>query len=281
MGLPKLLEDQVATGADDYKIREVLLKCLETRSSLRPEFVLDATGVISYVASQLNINDTTDPNRDKQRLLLTIWNDLFREGLVAWGADIAHMNPPHCHLTNRGRELLNNISRDPRNPRGYMTNLDSLTTIDPIARSYIEESLKTFQSQCWKATAVMVGCAAECLVLLVRKTLVEQLNTANKMVSLNHGLQNNLNDWRISRVLDAIGRALSPYERTMQPVLRETYTRLWSRISEEVRLARNEAGHPKGIDSVDESTVHAILLLFPAYAKLASDLIAWIPQKVV
>ncbi len=281
MNLPKIIGNQMATDTDYHMIREALLKRMEIGSSLRPEHILDATDVISSVASENKISDTTDPNRDRQRLLLTAWSDLFREGLVSWGADVTHMNPPHCHLTDRGRQFLKNISRDPRNPIGYMAYLDNLTTIDPIARSYIEESLKTFQNQCWKATAVMVGGAAERLVLLVRDTLVEQLNMVNKMAGLSQGVQADLKDWRISKVLGGIDRVLDPYKRDMRHELRETYTTFWPQVSENVRRVRNEAGHPISVDPVDESTIYRILLMFPDHAKQASDLIAWIPQGVV
>ncbi len=235
--------------------------------------------VLDQASHRLGIRGSSQ--KGQQELLLTAWYDLFREGVLSWGSDINNDKFPFCHFTDRGRRFLTNASRDPRNLRGYMAYLDRLTTVDPIARSYIEEALHTFQNQCWKATAVMAGGAAERLALLVRDALVVQLDAMNKMAALNQGTRDSLRNWRISQVLDAIERVLNPYTSNMQQGLQEAYTTFWSQFSGQARLVRNDAGHPKSVDPVDEPTVHGVLLMFPTHAKLTADLAAWIPAGVV
>ena len=48
---------------------------------------------------------------------------------------------------------------------------------------------------------------------------------------------------------------------------------------EQIRMARNEAGHPKSIDAVTPETVHASLLIFPELAKLCHELRSWISKS--
>ena len=76
------------------------------------------------------------------------------------------------HLTEVGRRTLSTLSRDPYNPEGYLAAVRPLLAPGSVALSYLEEGVNTFQAGCLKATAVMVGAAAESLVLDVRDTLV-------------------------------------------------------------------------------------------------------------
>ncbi len=105
--------------------------------------------------------------------------------------------------------------------------------------------------------------------------------TVHCSCTLNQGTRDNLRNWRISRVLDAIERVLDPYTPNMPQGLQEAYTTFWSQFSGQARLVRNDAGHPKSVDPVDEPTVHGVLLMFPTHAKLAADLVAWMPTGVV
>ncbi len=263
---------------DENVVRSALIEEAD-RLSRQDDYTLQATQVLVRVSNTLGIRGVA--RRAEQQLLLTIWGDLFREGIIAWGADIDNMNPPFCHLTDRGRRALRNRSRDPSDPGGYMAYLDSLTPLDPIARSYIEEALSTYRNQCWKATAVMVGGASERLALLLRDAVLAQLRTSGKLATLNQGTQTDLQNYRISRVLTAIQRVMDPLALGMAQGLRETYGTYWQPFAGQARLARNDAGHPKSVDPVDEPAVHAALLTFPLYAKLTADLIDWIPVGVV
>src|SRR5574340_787987 len=137
-----------------------------------------------------------------QEAILTCWYDLFRTGILAWGYNLSNTNQPHCHVTEHGRKILENLSRDPSNPNGYMAFLLKKTKINLIARSYIEESLNTYNSGCYKASAVMVGAASESLVLTVQATLV------NRMTSLNVSVPRDLEDWRVKRILLSIENVL-------------------------------------------------------------------------
>ena len=103
-----------------------------------------------------------------QQTILKSWYDLFRNGILSWGYNLSNTNPPFCHVTAHGLKMLENLSRDPSNPDGYMAFLLKNTAINPIAQSYIQEALKTYNSACFKASAVMVGAASESLVLAVQ-----------------------------------------------------------------------------------------------------------------
>src|SRR3989454_10881710 len=83
----------------------------------------------------------------------------------------------------------------PANPDGYLFHLKNRAAIGPVTASYIAEALNTFNAACFKATAVMVGAAAESLVLEVRDGLVAKLQ------ALSQPVPSGLSDWRVKRLL--------------------------------------------------------------------------------
>ena len=255
---------------DENQIRTVLLQVVSELSHSGSGF---QQGVILQRAGQrlgIHIGRIED-----QQALLTMWHDLFRNGQLAWGYDIGNPNPPFCHLTETGRNTLRNLSRDPANPDGYMQYLSNQGSLDPIAESYIREALQTYNNNCYKATAVMVGVAAESIVLELRDVLVNRMNNIGKQPSRD--MKGDL----IKKVLDAIEKELQPYTTKGAPApmptsLAESFSSYWPAFTSQIRTIRNDAGHPNNVDPVTPETVHAALLIFPLQVKLTLDLTAWI-----
>lgn len=109
---------------------------------------------------------------EEEQALLTAWYDLFRTGHLSWGYNLNNPEPPFCHVTEQGRRTLAHVSRDPANPDGYVAHLRSVATLNPVAASYVDEALRTFNADCFKAAAVMIGAAAESIALELRDTVL-------------------------------------------------------------------------------------------------------------
>lgn len=191
--------------------------------------------------------------------------------MLAPGYDLLNPSLPFMHITDAGRKTLENVSRDPSNPDGYIAHLSENLLTDEIALSYIREALMTYNSACFKASTVMVGCATERLVLLVRDELVSGLERQGNPI------RKGLKDWRYKTIRDAVTTELEPKARNIQPRrLAESYSGFWTPLTEQPRLYRNDAGHPQSIDPVSQDTVHSNLLIFPQLANLVAGLLAWI-----
>ncbi len=165
---------------------------------------------------------------------------------------------------------MENLSRDPANPDGYLAHLCKRGTLNEIADSYLREALKTFNSDCFKSTAVMVGAAAETMILELRDTLIKRMKSMGKVPLKD------LEDWRIKRVLDALKKELDNQKSNMTRELTEEVESYWPAFTQQIRSTRNEAGHPKSIEPVTPEAVHASLLIFPELAKVADDIKSWI-----
>lgn len=255
---------------DENQIRAVLLQAVSELAHSGSG--LQQGAVLQRAAQRLGIHIG---RIEDQQALLTMWHDLFRNGQLAWGYNIDNPNPPFCHLTETGRNTLRNLSRDPSNPDGYMQYLSNQGTIDSIAESYIREALRTYNSNCYKATAVMVGVAAESIVLELRDDLVNRMNGIGKQLSRD--LKGDL----VKKVLDAIEKELLPYTTRsvatpMPALLAESFSSYWPAFTSQIRTIRNDAGHPNNVDPVTPETVHAALLIFPLQVKLTLDLTSWI-----
>ena len=174
-------------------IRSALLEVIGDLSSQYDN--LQSSSVIPHAARKV-LN--RQPDRQVERALLASFYDLFRTGYLSWGHDLANPAPPFCHVTELGLRALAQRSRDPANPEGYLSHLRSRAGISSLTHSYVVEALNTFNAACFKATAVMVGAAAESLVLQVRDRLVERLQ------AIGRPIPSGLTDWRLKRILVAI-----------------------------------------------------------------------------
>lgn len=199
--------------------------------------------------------------------VLTIFYDLFRTGHLSWGLNFNNPEPPWFHVTEKGKKALQQLSRDPSNPEGYLAYLKSNSTINSISESYVHEALETFNNNCYKSTVVMIGCAVESLVLELRDDLAGKMNQLNKPPSAD------LMSWKVKKILDAFEKEVLP---KLNGKLKESFEGNWTAFTSQIRMSRNEAGHPNSIEPVREEDVHASLLIFPQLANLFSQLKVWI-----
>jgi len=246
-------------------MRRVLLEVIDEYNQ-RGSGYMQSRSILEEAARRLKIRG----NPELEQALLTFWYDLFREGLLAWGYNLSNPEPPFCHLTEHGRRTLQALSRDPANPEGYLAYLKESSSLDPVARSYVKEALRAYNTGCFKSAAVMIGAAVERIVLDLRDALVECIQASGRSPSKK------LKDWKIKTVLDAIRRELEDHKSDMPKSLAEDFEAYWPAFTQQIRAVRNEAGHPSSIEPITLEAVHASLLIFPELAKLAFALKSWI-----
>ena len=183
-------------------MRKTLFDVIDKLSQQGPGY-FQTSSILREASQQLRIRN----NLEEERALLTLFYDLFRNGHLAWGHNLSNVEPPFCHLTDRGRQTLKHLSRDPANPDGYLHYVAEHCELSPIAMSYLNEALMTYNSNCFKATAVMVGAASERTILEIRERLVKRI------VELGRSPSRNLKDWKIGKVLTAITSELEAQKR--------------------------------------------------------------------
>jgi len=247
-------------------IREVLLQVIKEQEPKGNGPNLNQSSVLQAAAKKL-------PGYD-ERAILTQWSELFRTGVLAWGINILSPGPPFFHLTERGRQALAHLTRDPSNPAGYLRHLESITSLDPIALSYLTEGLDCYVAGLFKAAAVMIGGAAERTILSLRDA------TTEKLTAIPRTIPKGMNDRWIKTVSDALNTFFASHKAQFDSVLREPFEAYWPAFAQQIRASRNDAGHPTSIDPVTPDTVHASLLIFPELARLANGLSRWVANDL-
>ena len=257
------------TGLDAQEVKRTLMEILARHGKSSDR--LQAHSVLEETAKTLHVGHA---HTAAHQVILTVWHDLFRAGILAWGHNLDMWRSPNFHITSRGSAAIAQLSRDPSNPAGYLGHLKAIGALNAVAMSYVTEALETYNAACYRATAVMVGCASESLILELRDMLVAQLNAKGQTVPPK------LLDWRAKTILDQLADEIDPRLTTMPRPLQEEYSSYLPAFTGQIRMARNDAGHPTSIDPVTADTVHASLLIFPQLAKLSLQLLDWIKTKV-
>jgi len=243
-------------------IRELLLSIIEGR---QPQKLFQGE-ILEALQQQLRKDRKSYPDEE----ILTEWYDLFRTGYISWGYNLINTDHPWCHVTNRGKRALERIGRDPGNPAGYLRHVHSSGSLPPITDSYLKEGLECYSAGYFKAAAVMIGIASENLILELRDAVV------NRLKFLNQKEPRNITDWRIKIILEVLQAFFDARKKDFTKEMREQYESYWAAFAHQIRIARNDAGHPSSIDAVTEDSVHASFLVFPTLAWLCKNLSNWV-----
>ncbi|MEX2527032.1 MAG: hypothetical protein WEA09_05280 [Gemmatimonadota bacterium] len=206
----------------------------------------------------------------QQQALLTAWYDLFCTGLLSWGYNLQNPNPPFVHTTEVGRRTLAHLSRDPYNPDGYLGEIKADIAAYPVAESYLREGVAAFVNGLHRAAAVLCGAATEALVLALRDELVARISALGQTPGAK------LKDWRVKTVRDELNVLLTTRKKDMDNRLWERFSAHFVPASDQIRIVRNDAGHPRSIEPISEPIVHANLLLFPEFLALVRELTTWV-----
>lgn len=248
-------------------IRSTILEVIAERTPKgKPDGSLQSGSVLGLVHERLG--GARDPALEEA--ILTAFHDLFRTGYLAWGLNLANPNPPFFHITDQGRRALANVSRDPGNPDGYFQVISKIGPLNPISESYLKEAVSCYAQDLPKSSAVMVGGASESLVLELRDRICSRLQELRKPIPKE------LNDWRIKVVLDAIHAFLESNSGQIDRGLRDSVQSYWPAFVQQIRVTRNEVGHPTSVDPVTVDTIHASLLIFPELLKVQKQLLDWV-----
>lgn len=251
--------------------KQAMLEAIErdkaTRGPTADFWLIEKRKFLEQITKQLNPvsgSDFVD--------LMNAWHDLYRSGIIGWGYMPDRTGDEDMvHLTRHGQNVLENVRRDPSNPNAYLAYLDSAVPPNTVARSYLEEALKTYGAGCDKATVVLAGCASEALILELRDAIGAKYDAAP--ATRPRSLQTT--EWRVRTIIDGIHDVLTNARRQMDNDLWERFDYRWTAVIDIIRRARNEVGHPSAIAPVTRDDVHVLLLSFPEVAKLTRDLITW------
>ena len=200
-----------------------------------------------------------DP-QDKELLLELFW-DLFRQGVISLGRNDSNREFPFFHLTRWGRQLaegqeayfFHDVSSYEAAIRREVPNIDAVTLM------YLKEAMQAFRSGCMLSATVMLGVSVEHTFELLVENL--EAHATHKVafapVFGERTLLRKFNKFRA--ILDSMTKSL-PAE------IKEDLDTHFAGILSVIRTYRNESGHPTG-KIMDREQTFVLLQLFIPYCK--------------
>ena len=208
--------------------------------------------------------------RDGGRVVEIIW-ELLVQGILAPGSGgCTVQSASFFHVTEYGRQCLEQGEVLPHDPDGYMKRLRERVgqDLDDVVATYVRESLLTFAARRHLAAAVMLGVASERCVDLLAQAVGAHLQS-DEAAKFNQRIRKSGRS--VKQRFDVLRERLLALE--LPPSLLDALDIHLSGIFTLIRYTRNEAGHPSGRD-VDRETAKANLELFPGYCERVYGLLS-------
>lgn len=210
-----------------------------------------------------------------------IW-ELIIQGIVIPGTGIGSgagsPELPHFQVTEWGKKCLASGEFTPYDTGKYIERLKmKVQHVGSTVILYLTESLTCFRGASYLGSAVMLGVAAETVLLSLRDAVHAALDTQAKKVRFAADT-----DGRpAKRIYDEVRKRLDPLMRQISDDLgKEDITAELTGIFDLIRKTRNEVGHPTG-RKVEREEAFALLQLFPSYCDAGYAVIAWLNGKQV
>jgi hypothetical protein len=190
--------------------------------------------------------------------------ELIARRLIFVGGDRTFSN---CHvwLTERGQRAANGEEFNPDDPARYMERLLAAAPgTSDTTKQYLKEALKSYEQECFLASSVMLGVAAEDTSLDVAASFVAwQGKPADNLKAILA----NPKQFYVYK-LQEFEKRLTAAKGSIPPNLSENIELNITAILQIIRLTRNDAGHPTG-KRVDREDCYQNLVIYAnAHRKL-------------
>ncbi len=214
------------------------------------------------------------PSYDMELLIEIVWG-LARSGVLALAVDRpagTGVGPkiPTLVITQRGRKLLEHKGNSPHHKSRYMAAVKSrVSTPDAVVLSYLDESVEAWRACLYRASAVMLGCACEKLILLLAEAIASS-SWHPDAGKLQKKLSGRI---FVSNLFNAVLAALRNGEKqkALPSSVSDAFERRLSPIFDHARILRNQTGHPTGAEVTVEEA-EAGLLLFPGFYAFVDEI---------
>ncbi len=181
-------------------------------------------------------------------------------GVISIGANRGNAEYPFFKTTEYGKKALTEETIDIFDPTGLISSLkSSCNTVDSVVEEYLSEALICLGRNCTRATLVMIGCAAEKMILDLIDSFLNYFsndqikNEFKRKVDNKFTISKKYKEFRskFSQIENEVNERLGDYNWSIQ----------LDSLFNLIRNYRNESGHPTGI-KYDKSFVYSVCPLF-------------------
>lgn len=211
-----------------------------------------------------------------EKITAVIW-ELIIEGIYTPGIGMQQPNLPFLHVTAYGQKCFEAGELTAHDPDEYLRRLKaSCPSIDDTTLLYTGEALDTFRTGKYLASTVMIGVAAENMLLRLVDVVHKALDTPQRQAKFEKDTKGKGAKTQHDEVLKLLRSPAIPLPAKLGYVLTQQIDGIYDLI----RRTRNEAGHPTG-SRMERGPTHALLLLFPMYCQTVHDLMEWLATNKI
>jgi len=185
-----------------------------------------------------------------------LWG-LITEGVVAIGINERDAQWPWLGVTEYGKECLSAGEIVPHDPDGYLRALVISRPLDDTEKRYLPQALEAYRRNLPDASAVMLGCASEHLLLVLGEEIALSEPDANRAKTTRKRMEG-----PALTLLRHLNSELQ--QRGLPRRLEEQRPTTFEGIANLIRVARNDAGHPQ-LQAVLRDECFIALRLFQHY----------------
>ena len=198
------------------------------------------------------------------------------KGLISIGRSADQCELPFFQITRFGQEILHSDKISILDPSGITSNLKrTCPQLDPIVEEYLAEAAACYDVSCYKATLVMLGCAAEKTIL----NLIEAFISSPKDGSSKERLIKSIEKKQISTKFEEFSkRYVGISGEVDEHIGRHDIKIELHTMFHLIRYYRNKSGHPSGI-AFEKEVVTSALLIFPELYKICENLTFYFQEK--
>ena len=175
------------------------------------------------------------------------------------------------HVTPWGLSVLNDIKPSPYDYEEFLRDLSPF--INEETSFYLVQSLECFNKYLFIPSAIMLGIAAENIILDISDIAEKKLAVKDKYRKLLKD-----NRFNITGHIIAISDFVLPQKQNMPDDLINNLDKEYNCFFEIIRLSRNEAGHPSEI-KINRDEAYANYIVFRRFCKKAYELKKWLKEQ--
>jgi hypothetical protein len=191
------------------------------------------------------VRDYVSPNQppDARQIMAAVWS-LIGQGLAY--IDFTQDSPDNwvlC-LTDSGVAAVNDSEVNPDNSGDYLSRLQmTVPDVSPIVLQYARESVVSYTSRCYLASAVMIGVASEAAFLEAANSFGNWLPSGQnqKFLEIVNSPRTNF----ITKFIE-FRKRIEPLKSQLPDEISDGMSLTLDSVLDMLRINRNDAGHPTG-----------------------------------
>jgi len=198
---------------------------------------------------------------------------LLVQGILVFGHDDMNPNWPFYKITEYGESILKQHGPRPYDPDGFLKEFSRINpNADSIVLEYLKEAVYTFNMGCFKASAVMLGCASEQIILILHEIFESAISDPSKKKAFTQSSR-----WNIYSKFNNLRESLEDMIKAKQlpaDLVEVVRSDLISGF-ELIRRIRNSAGHPDIQSCIRREAIYLNLTFFTEYTRQVLKLVEY------